>query len=253
MKKLRTLFVAIILMAVAPMTAQTADEILNNYFENTGGIAAWNSLQGAKMVGSANAQGMEIPIEMYQMKDGKQLLKINIQGQEMTQYSFDGETMWTTNFMTMLPEKSDAETTENMKKNVGDFPSPFLNYTEKGYTVEYLGKETKEGTETFKLKLTQKPVMVDGKEEPTVSFHYFETENYVPIMSESQIPSGPQKGQMSVSNFSDYQEVDGLYFPFSISMNGQGITMKEIVLNPETDAAMFAFPTPVEESVEEKK
>tara|TARA_B100000795_G_scaffold263296_1_gene242266 strand:+ start:43881 stop:44642 length:762 start_codon:yes stop_codon:yes gene_type:complete len=253
MKTLRTLFIAIILMAVAPMTAQTADEILNNYFENTGGISAWNALEGTKMIGSANAQGMEIPIEMYQMKDGKQLLKINIQGQEMTQYSFDGETMWTTNFMTMLPEKSDAETTDNMKKNVGDFPSPFLNYKEKGYTVEYLGKETKEGTETFKMKLTQKPVMVDGVEEPTVSFYYFETENYVPIMSESQIPSGPQKGQMSVSNFSDYQEVGGLYFPFSISMSGQGITMKEIVLNPEADATMFAFPTAVEEKIEDKK
>ena len=182
MKTLKNLFVALTLLAVAPMTAQTADEILSNYFENTGGEAAWNALEGIKMVGSVNAQGMEIPIDMYQMKDGKQLLKINIQGQEMTQYSFDGETMWTTNFMTMLPEKSDAETTENMKKNNQDFPSPFLNYKEKGYTVEYLGKETKEGTETFKIKLTQKPVMVDGKEEPTVSFYYFETENYVPIV-----------------------------------------------------------------------
>lgn len=242
MKTLRTLFVALIVMAAVPMSAQTADEILQNYFENTGGAEAWSKLKGAKMIGSANAQGMEIPIEMYQMADGKQLLKINIQGQEMTQYAFDGETMWTTNFMTMLPEKSDAEATENMKKNVGDFPSPFLNYKDKGYTVEYLGKETKEGTETFKLKLTMKPVMVDGKEEPNVSFFYFDTENYVPIMSESPIPSGPAKGQMAESNFSDYQEVDGLYFPFSISMQGQGITMKEIVLNPEVEATFFAFP-----------
>jgi len=160
----------------------------------------------------------------------------------MTQYSFDGETMWTTNFMTMLPEKSDAETTENMKKNNQDFPSPFLNYKEKGYTVEYLGKETKEGTETFKLKLTQKPVMVDGKEEPTVSFYYFETENYVPIVVETTMNSGPAKGQMSTSGYSDYQEVGGLYFPFSISQGGQPIVMKEIVLNPEVDAALFAFP-----------
>ena len=50
------------------------------------------------------------------------------------------------------------------------------------------------------------------------------------------------KGQMGVSTFSDYKEVNGLYFPFSISMQGQGITMEEIVLNPEIDLAMFAFP-----------
>jgi len=241
MKTLKNLFVALTLLAVAPMTAQTADEILSNYFENTGGEAAWNALEGIKMVGSVN-QGMEIPIEMYQMKDGKQLLKINLQGQEMTMSAFDGETMWTTNMMTMLPEKSDTETTQNMKVNNQDFPSPFLNYKEKGYTVEYLGKETKEGTETFKLKLTQKPIMIDGKEEPTVSFHYFETENYVPIVVETTMNMGPAKGQMSTSGFSDYQEVGGLYFPFSISQGGQPIIMKEIILNPEVDAALFAFP-----------
>lgn len=242
MKTLKTLFVALLVLAAVPMTAQTADEILANYFENTGGVDAWSNLKGAKMVGSANAQGMEIPVEMYQTAEGKTLLKINFQGQEMTQFAFDGETMWTTNFMTMLPEKSDAEATENMKKNIGDFPSPFLNYKDKGYTVEFLGKETKEGTETFKLKLTMKPLMVDGKEEPNVSFHYFDTENYVPIMSETPVPSGPMKGQMSVSTFSDYQEVGGLYFPFAINQGGQGITMKEIVLNPEIDPAFFAFP-----------
>src|SRR5690606_2403364 len=116
----------------------------------------------------------------------------------------DGNTMWTTNFMTMAPEKSDAETTENMKKQMNDFPTPFINYKEKGFTVEMMGKETKEGTETFKLKLTQSPIMVDGVEQPNVSYYYFDTENYVPIMTESEIKQGPMKGQMNVSTMSDY-------------------------------------------------
>ena len=242
MKTLKNLFVALTLLAVAPMTAQTADEILSNYFEITGGETAWNALQGTKMIGSINAQGMEIPIELYYTKDGKQLVKINFQGQEIIR-AFDGETMWATNMMTMLPEKSDTETTQSMKTNNQDFPSPFLNYKEKGYTVEYLGKETKEGTETFKLKLTQKPVMVDGKEEPTVSFYYFD-EDYVPIVVETTMNMGPAKGQISVSTYSDYQEVevDSLMFPFSISQGGQPINVKEIVLNPDVDKAFFAFP-----------
>jgi len=242
MKTFKTLIIALLLVAVTPMTAQTADEIINNYFENTGGADAWSNLQGIKMVASANAQGMEIPVEIYQTKDGKQLVKINFQGQEITQFSFDGETMWSTNFMTMEAEKSDAEATENMKKQTKDFPSPFLNYKEKGFTVELLGSETMEGTETFKIKLTQTPIMVDGKEEPNVSFHYFDSENFVPIVVESEITQGPAKGQMSKSTMSDYQEVDGLYFPFDMGMGGQAITIKEIVLNPEIDEAMFAFP-----------
>ena len=242
MKTLKTLFIAILLVAVMPMSAQTADEIINNYFENTGGMEAWGNLQGVRISGSVNAQGMDIPVDIYQMKDGKQLVKINLQGQEMTQVAFDGETMWTTNFMTMQPEKSDAETTENMKKQMGDFPSPFYNYKEKGFKLELLGKETKEGAETYKLKLTQKPLMVDGVEQPNISFHYFDTENFVPIASESEIPSGPMKGQMSMNTMSDYQEVDGLYFPFDMGMMGQSLVVKEIVLNPEIDPSMLVFP-----------
>jgi hypothetical protein len=251
MKTLKTLFVALIVIAMVPATAQTADEILAKYFENTGGVEAWNKLESVKMVGSASGGGMEIPVELYNAKDGRTLVKINIQGQELTQIAFDGESMWTTNFMTMLPEKSDAEATANMKSKLGDFPSPFLNYKEKGYAVEYLGKETKEGTEVFKVMLTQKPVMVDGKEEPSVTYYYFDTENYVQIMTEAEITAGPMKGQMGTSTMSDYQEVDGLYFPFSMTMSGQGIQMKEIILNPELEASMFAFPE--DKTTEEKK
>ena len=242
MKTIKTLFVALFVMALMPATAQTADEIINTYFENTGGMDAWNKLEGVKYAGTVNAQGMTIPIEMYQLKDGRQVLKINIQGQEMTQMAFDGETMWTTNFMTMEAEKSDAETTENVKKAIGDFPSPFLNYKEKGYSVELLGKETIEGTETFKIKLTQTPMVVDGAEVPNVKFYYFETENYVPIVVEAEAMEGPMKGQTFKDSMSDYTEVEGLYFPFSMTMGGQPITMKEIVINPEVDVAMFAFP-----------
>ena len=204
------------------------------------------------MTATANAQGMEIPVEIYQTKDGKQLIKINFQGQEITQIAFDGETMWTTNFMTMQPEKSDAESTANMKKQSDDFPSPFINYKEKGFTVELLGKETKEGAETFKLKLTQAPIMVNGVEEPNVSYYYFDTENFVPIVAETEIKQGPMKGQMNVTTMSDYQEVDGMYFPFAITMAGQAIQIKDITLNPEIDLAMFKFPAPATEEIKKE-
>ncbi len=250
MKTIKTLIIAFLIIAITPATAQTADEIINNYFENTGGTANWAKLNGVKMEAEANAQGMVIPVEIYQTKDGKQLVSIDLQGQKMTQISFDGETMWTTNFMTMAPEKSDQETTDNMKKQMKDFPSPLLNYKEKGYTVKKLEDETVEGTDTFKIQLTQDPIMVNGVETANITYFYFEKENFVPIVSETQIQQGPMKGQMSKTTLSDYEEVEGLYFPFSMNMGGQEITIKKIILNPEIDMAMFAFPevaTPTEE------
>ena len=67
------------------------------------------------MTAKVNQQGMEIPLEIYQLKDGRQMTKITFQGNVIKQGVYDGETLWSHNFMTMKAEKSDAEETSNFK------------------------------------------------------------------------------------------------------------------------------------------
>ena len=220
---------------------ETADEILENYFKNIGGKEKLSKITGLKMIGEVNSQGMKIPVEIAQLSGGRMYVKINLMGQEMTQMAFDGETGWGLNFMTMKPEKMEQEIVDNMKNEIVDFPDPFLNYKDKGYSVENLGKETKEGTACFKIKLTKKPQTVDGVKVDNVVFYYFDAENYVPIMTESEIKQGPMKGQISISTMSDYQEVDGLYLPFSMNQGGQPITFSKIELNPSVDPSVFQY------------
>ena len=247
MKIVKLLTLALFIGFTSSLQAQTADEIITTYLENTGGANNWNQLQGVQMKAKVNQNGMEIPIDIVQLKGGQQMTVINFQGMEFKQGVFDGETLWGLNFQTQKAEKSDKEATDNMMLEINDFPDPFLNYKANKYTVELLGKEDVDGTETFKIKLIKEPVTIDGKQEENVSFYYFDTENYVPIMMHSEVKSGPQKGQMSEIKFSDYQEVDGLYFPFSMTQGlkgqqGQAITMDEIILNPEVDPMEFKFP-----------
>jgi outer membrane lipoprotein-sorting protein len=238
---------ALIVSATAQMKAQTADEIISTYFENIGGTKNLEQLQGLKFNASVNQQGMIIPIEMVQLKNGKQMTIITFQGKEIKQGVFNGETLWSINFMNQTAEKSDQETTDNFKLEINDFPDPFLNYKEKGYGVELMGKETIDGTETFKIKLTKEPITIDGNKEENIAFYYFDADNFVPIMVESEIKSGPMKGQVSQTKFSDYGEVDGLYFPFSFSQGlkdqgGQAVTVDKIELNPTVDDSEFEFP-----------
>jgi outer membrane lipoprotein-sorting protein len=227
--------------------AQTAQEIINQYIENIGGLDNWKKIEGIKTSAKVNAQGMEIPLEMIDLKNGKKLIKMELQGKEIVQLAFDGNTAWSHNFMTMQAEKTDNETTENIKKESADFPDPFIDYAAKGYKIELVGKETVEGTECHKIKLTKKPQLVDGKEEENVTFYYFDTESVVPILAETEIKSGPAKGMVSQSVFSDYQEVNGLYFPFSITQKakgypqGQTINTTKIEINPKVDDAIFKF------------
>jgi hypothetical protein len=247
MKKYSILLAIVLMSGWATLQAQTADEILNNYFENTGGVDVWRAVEGMRMKAKVNQGGMEIPLEIVRMKDGRQMTSITFQGLELKQGVFDGEVLWGTNMMTQKAEKSDAEATEMMKKEMNDFPDPFLDYQDKGYTVELMGKEDFNGTETFKIKLVKEPITVDGEEVQDVSYYFFETENFVPIAIHSEIKQGQAKGMISEITFSDYQEVEGLYMPFTMSQGvkgqgGQPVTMDSIELNPEVSDSDFAFP-----------
>lgn len=257
MKTLKLLLLTAFIGFSTFTNAQTADEIIANYFEKTGGIDNWKKLEGVKIYAKVNQGGMEIPVEVTQLKDGRQMTDVTFQGKEIKQGVFDGETLWSTNFMTQKAEKSDQETTDNMKLDANDFPDPFLNYKEKGYTVELLGKETMDGAETYKIKLTKEPINVDGAKEDNVSYYYFDTENFVPIAVQTEIKSGQGKGMVSEIKMSDYQEVDGFFMPFSMTQGvkdqpgAQPIAVDKIELNPKVDAEAFKFPE--EAAVEVKK
>lgn len=237
------LLVGLLFVTSYVSNAQTADEIVEKYIKNIGGRENFEKLESFKMALVTNYGGMEIPVEVFNNKSGKMYVKINFQGKDITQLAFDGKKGWSTNFMTMKPEEMDSETSANILSEAKDFPDPFLNYKEKGYSVEMLGKETKEGTECFKIKLTKTPKMVNGQKVENVTFYYFETENFVPIMSETEIEEGPMKGEMSTSTMGDYQEVEGMFFPFSMNQGGQAMTVKKIEINPTVDDSVFEMKT----------
>ena len=250
---LKRILVLIVIVCSYSVNAQTVDEIISNYFENTGGIENWEKIEGIKMNAKVNQGGMEIPIEIVQLKNGKMMTTINFQGQSIKQGVFDGEVLWSTNFMTQKAEKSDEETTNMVKNEMNQFPDPFLNYKEKGFTAELMGTETVDGAETFKIKLTTTPNIIEGKEVPSISYYFFDNENFVPIQVQEEIMEGPGKGMISEVKMSDYQEAGGIYMPYSMTQGVKGqpgapITMDSIEINPTIDDSEFAFP---EEAPEE--
>ena len=259
MKIIQKLSVVLLFMVVLQAHAQTADEIIATYFENIGGLEKLKSIKSMKLTAKVNQGGMEFPVEVVYLKDGRQSTSYVVQGKNLKDNVFDGEILWSTNFMSMKAEKSDAEATANFKLDANDFPDPFIDYKEKGYTVELMGKETMDGAETFKIKLVQEPVTIDGKKEESISYYYFETESFVPLVMQTEVKSGEAKGMISEVVFGDYQEVDGLYFPFSITQGAKGqpgspIVVQTIELDSEIDASIFAFPeeTTTEETTKEK-
>ena len=251
---MKNLLIAFITLLSIGINAQSLDEILNSYFENTGGLDKWNKIEGLYTKGKMKMQGMEIPFESYQLKDGKSAQIATFQGKTMTFLAFDGKEAWGVNFMNMKAEKKDEETIENLKNAVKEFPSPFLNYKEKGFVITLEGEEDMDGTPAFKVKLEKDSIAMNGKKYPNIEFVYFDKENFVPLMKEAAIPVGPAAGQVAKTYFGNYQEVEGIYLPFEMTskLNGQvvqSMVFDEYKINPEVDEKIFTFP---EEPVEEK-
>ncbi|WP_400078829.1 outer membrane lipoprotein-sorting protein [Winogradskyella sp. R77965] len=247
MKTLKLLSALFFFCIALTTTAQTAEEIVDTYIENIGGQDAWNKVESVKITGIGKQGGQDYPFVATFMKDGRSNITIEIPGASMVYQAFDGETAWGMNFQTQKAEALDSESSLNMKSESKDNVEIFLNYKEKGYSVDLLEKTTWEGTEVNKIKLTKTPMMVDGKEEENTEIYYFDTENNVPIASEAVVKSGPAKGATAQTIMTDYQEVDGLYLAHTLIEKFNGQTQLEMVyktveFNTEVDDSIFKMP-----------
>lgn len=259
MKIFKTFLLTTLLFAIGNTSfAQSVDEIIDGYYELIGGKEAWKKIEGIKYMAKVNQGGMEIPLEMVQTKSGQAYSKASFQGMSFMQGVFDGETLWNTNFQTMKPEKVTSEDLENHKLTLNDFPDALINYKENEYMAEYIGTETFDGTDAYKIKLVKEQVTVDGAKQDDVEFYFFEVDSGALIGQQQDITSGPMAGVTSEVKFSDYEEYEGLYFPMTMTQgvkDGQSssIVIESVELNPEFDAAMLKFPESAEGGEDEMK
>ncbi len=229
-----------VFLAVGAMAAnaQTADEIVAKYFEITGGIDKWRALKTTKMTGTMAMQGMEFSATILNAPPNKMRVDVNIMGQNLVQ-AFDGTTAWWIN-----PFQGSADAQVMPDEMAGDmknqeFQTALLDYASKGHSIALEGQETVEGTACHKIKLTKK----DG----TVEYHLFDTESNVLILSRTAAKSGPAAGQFADTFMSDYQEVNGLMFPYFLETKLKGdsvqkITVSSIILDEAMENSLFDYP-----------
>lgn len=241
--KLKSLLTALAVIGCISVQAQTVDEILSKYFTNTGGVEKWKGLTSITRTGKAFF-GQEFPMTIYEKAPNKQKTVVNVQGTDIILNVYDGKDAWQLNPLQggKEPAKLDDEQAKDVKDE--EFEDDFIDYKKKGHEVTLEGTEEIDGVKCYKVKLVRNK---NNPKEDITEFHYFDSENFVPIMQSTFIRSGPQKGTEIKSYLSDYQEVNGLMFPFSLEqkLNGQSVskmTLEKITVNDITDDSIFAFP-----------
>jgi hypothetical protein len=245
----KLVFLALGLLSIGiPATwGQTAEQIINAAIEKTGGVTKWQALNGFRIKAKFDQGGVEFPLEIVQLKDGRQYTKLDFQGTEIKQGVYDGKVLWSTDFQTQKPKKADQETTQNVQLDTNDFPDELIGYQSKGYKISLEGSETLSGKEVYKIKLVKEAITIKGSKSEDVVWYYFDLQTSLPVAKEFEMKHGPIQGSIMVITLDDYRQVNGLWFPFSMSQGvkdapPQPLSIESIELNPKLTPASFSFP-----------
>ncbi len=236
------------------LQAQTVDEIITNHINSTGGPEKWGSIKTMKMTGSIDiAPGMKAPFVMFFKDKNKFRFELEVQGMTMIQ-ALEVDSGWS---VVPFSGKTDPErmSPEEVKssKQQADYTGDLYNYKDKGNTVEFLGKEDMEGTETLKLKVLRK--------NNDIAYIYLDATSYLILKETSKIKMQDKEVE-SATLPSNYKDVEGLKFPFALEVRGsddeatgQMMTIDTIVINPEVDDKIFIMPaiTSAVKPADEKK
>jgi outer membrane lipoprotein-sorting protein len=233
-------FYASLALASASAHALTVDELLAKNLEARGGADKVAAIKTLKSEGKLRfGEQFELGLVQYQKAPDLVRTEASIQGLTAVQ-AWDGKDAWQISpFQGRKdPEKMSAD---DAKALADDAPiaGALIGAKERGDKVEYLGTEDVDGTDAHKLKVTLKNGDID--------YVYLDPDHFLEIRTVTQ---RYVRGTMSerTTDYGDYEEINGVYFPFSMTSeskadgNRQQTTIEHTEANAPIDDAVFAFP-----------
>lgn len=213
------------------INAQTADEIISKNIQALGGLDKLKAIQSVVMEGKVNAQGMEIPISMTTVKNTGWKMQFSVMGMNAW-IIMRPDSGWM--FMPFSGQTApESMPSDALKEGIDqlDLEGEFVNYKEKGHTVEYLGMDDVEGTECHKLKVVTKS--------GNVHYYLIDPRTFLTVRKISKQKAGGKEMDVQ-TDMTNYKEVEGGYmFPHTITAMNGPVEMTKIVINSEVPANTF--------------
>lgn len=228
---IRFLSTVIIISCTVSFTAQaqTSDTVLEKYFNAIGSVEKWKALKTIHYSGRAfNSQlSSEYPISIYEQAPNKIKQVSLIQGEEVIE-AYDGTKAWSKEGgeISLMGQRDTKELTAN------PFESPLIDYKNKGHEVTLLELEAIDGVQCNKILLKEKK---DINGEQKAETYYFDTKAHRLLLKKR----ASSYGELWVY-YSDYRQVDGLYFPFVVEVKVSGQLIQKRMIDKVTLNEVFA-------------
>lgn len=219
--------------------AQTVDEVITKNIQAHGGLEKLKAVKTIRTTGKFSQGSFRAGFLQDNKRPGKVREEALIQGLAQIQ-AYDGKTGWQ---ISPFGGRKDAEllSQDDLKGLMidADIDGPLVDYKEKGHKAELVGHDSVEGTDCYKVKLTLK----NGD----VRYYFLDADSFLEIKTENQ---SNIRGavQFTETYYGDYEQVNGLYFPFVFEGGEKGnpartkYTVEKIEINVALDDVLFSMP-----------
>jgi outer membrane lipoprotein-sorting protein len=237
------LLAAILLLTTASSAfAYTADELAAKNVAAKGGAEKLAALHSLRLTGKVlvNGDTLQLGFVATVQRPDSERIEATLQGLTLIQ-AYDGTQGWKVNpFQGRKDaEQMSADDAKELSEDAADFTGPLVDYQAKGYKLDYLGTEDVDGTEAYKLRVT--------RPNGDITYVFLDPDYFLEIRTVNRrIQHGVPKE--TVTDFGDYEKVDGVYLAFSQSSGPNGSSDRQKVqfdkaeANTALDSSVFRFP-----------
>ncbi len=210
-----------------PAFAETADELVAKNLAARGGAEKLAAISSLSLKGELRFPG-DFKLAFSELrqridpKTGTCAVRVDatIQGLTLTQ-AYDGKSGWRINPFEGRkdPEKMGSDEARALADEAV-IDGALLAAQTTGSKVEYLGREDVDGTDAFKLRVSQ----TDGD----VFTYFLDPDSYleIKILERRTIRGSEQETEYELG---DYDRIGGVYFPFSIASGPKNSRDKQVV------------------------
>jgi hypothetical protein len=227
-----------VLLLGGKVFAQSVDDIISKNIDAMGGKDKLSTLNSVYEETTSSIMGNDLPAKVWVVNNVGFRMEMDMMGSKMVTV-VNKDKGWMINPMAgstdpqALPD--DAVKAFSRRMILG---GAFYNYKERGYTATLEGKETVNGKDTYKVKLSKTG-------EPDATYYVDASTYYIDKSSATSYMNGQNVQQDIV--FTDYKKTpDGFVFPNSYTIElPQGelvTTMTKVVINQPIDTAKFQNP-----------
>lgn len=189
---MKKIFLVFLLAFSTMVSAQTAKEIIDKNIEVSGGLTNWKLLTSVLLQGKVTLGiNDEYPIKIYQQRPNLTKTTITIGKKESALEGYDGTKGYAMNYATNKLQEYPNYTPES-------FDNDFIDWENKGFEAESLGKEKVGDVVCLKVELTKNV---------NKTLYFFNAKTYMLVK---------EVKKDETLTYDDYRAVGNLMMPFRI-------------------------------------